>query len=193
MSRWASIRDRIVHFILEQIGYYDCPSMQGDATSSAPSAETPEDRGAEGGGWTASAPGGADDADGAEFNSLLWTWGGFDGHRAAPVAGCRVKALKVSSDGLSFKWASGGCEQLGASSASDYSQTLACLFCHINGKWRGGKLDWISTSRKSRSFDNIFGGYHGWPRNAVHEADRFAFVIVGRDGKRRTNVITCKK
>ena len=65
------------------------------------------------------------------------------------------------------------------------------LFCEQDGKWVGGKFDWISTSRTTRDFANIRSGYNGWDPSAISKADRCAFVVVSKDGKRRTNVIAC--
>ena len=126
--------------------------------------------------------------DAVPFADLDWCWGGFKGGKAAPVGGVEIKSLKVSRDGMSYSWARGGCENLGASSSTDAS-CVAALFCRIGGKWEGGKFDWISTSRRTRDFKNISEGYNGWDKQAVGKADKFAFVIVSKDGKKRTNVI----
>ncbi len=130
----------------------------------------------------------ATDADAVPFDALDFRWGGFNGSEAALKDGCRIASLKVSGNGLSYDWQSGGCEKLGASSAGD-ADCLACLFCRIGGKWQGGKFDWISTSRRTRGFENIYGGYNGWDPDAISKADAYAFVIVSRNGKLRSNVI----
>jgi uncharacterized repeat protein (TIGR02543 family) len=130
-------------------------------------------------------------ADEVAFAQLNWSYGAFDGAGAALADKPRIADLKVSSKGMSYSWAKGGCEDLGAASSSDFSQTVACLFCLVDGKWSGGKFDWISTSRRSRDFVNIRDSYHGWPANSIERAKAFAFVIVSRDGKSRTNVIRC--
>lgn len=130
--------------------------------------------------------------DAVDFSLLDWCWGGFKGGGAQLDDKARIMGLRVTSSGLSYSWMSGGCENLGASSKED-AACLACLFCLVGGKWRGGKFDWISTSRLSRDFKNISEGYNGWDRQAVSKADKFAFVIVSRDGKKRTNVIVCGK
>lgn len=122
--------------------------------------------------------------------SLLdWCWGGFKGASATPADGVAISSLRVTASGLSYRWAAGGCERLGAESREDYSHTLACLFCRIGGVWRGGKFDWISTSRTTRDFKNVRDGYGGWRPDAIEVADAYAFVIVSRDGKRRTNIV----
>lgn len=129
------------------------------------------------------------EADEVDFALLSWDYGGFKGGKATLVDGCRIAALKVSASGMSYKWGKGGCEQLGASSRTA-ADCIATLFVQgQDGKWRGGKFDWISTSRTSRDFENIRSGYHGWPTDAIAAATGYAFVIVSADGKKRTNVI----
>ncbi len=126
-------------------------------------------------------------ADEVDFSALDWCWGGFSGKKAALADGVQIGSLKISSSGLSYKWVKGGCEKLGASSATDAS-CLACLFVRVGGKWQGGKVDWISTSRTTRSFENVRDGYNGWRKDAIEAADAYAFVICSSDGKRRSNV-----
>ena len=128
--------------------------------------------------------------DAVDYGLLNWSYGGFKGGSARPSAKARIMALKVSSSGMSYQWISGGCEDLGASSPTDAS-CVACLFCLIGGKWVGGKFDWISTSRKTRDFKNIKESYNGWPSNSIAAAEKYAFCIVSKDGKKRTNVISC--
>jgi hypothetical protein len=92
---------------------------------------------------------------------------------------------------MSYKWVKGGCEQLGASSRTAADCICALFVKGKDGQWRGGKFDWISTSRMTRSFENIKTGYHGWPSDSISTATAYAFVITSKDGKRRSNVITC--
>ena len=122
------------------------------------------------------------------FAQLKWKYGGFNGANASLETSTRISKLNVTRSGLSYSWSSGGCERLGASSNTD-ANCLACLFCHIGGEWVGGKFDWISTSRRTRDFVNIRGQYNGWMSDAIEKADSYAFVIVSRDGKKRSNVI----
>ena len=132
-------------------------------------------------------------ADGVDFAALEWAYGGFNGKSAKPVAGVEIGSLKVTADGMSYKWIAGGCEKLGASSREDAGATIAALFVRSGGKWRGGKWEWISTSRTTRSFANIEEGYNGWPRDAIATAEAYAFVICSKDGKRRSNVALFSK
>lgn len=130
-------------------------------------------------------------ADAVDFAALSWDYGGFRGGNATLVAGCEIGSLKISSSGMSYKWQKGGCEQLGASSRTAADCICALFVKDKDGQWRGGKFDWISTSRTTRSFENIKGEYHGWPSDAIETAAAYAFVITSKDGKRRSNVITC--
>lgn len=130
----------------------------------------------------------ADDA--VDYSLLQWSYGGFKGGGAKLAAKPRIYNLSVSSSGMSYKWMQGGCTDLGASSSTDAS-CLACLFVLVGGKWQGGKFDWISTSRLTRDFKNISEGYNGWPKDSIGKAEKYAFVIVSKDGKSRTNVISC--
>lgn len=126
-------------------------------------------------------------ADAVDFSTLDFCWGGFKGGSAKAVDGVEIGSLKVSASKMTYKWVSGGCERLGAANKSD-ANCLACLFCLIDGRWVGGKFDWISTSRTSRSLTNIAEGYHGWDRDAVSKADAYAFVIISDGGRLRSNV-----
>lgn len=127
-------------------------------------------------------------ADAVDFAALDWCWGGFSGNKASAVAGVEIAKLAVGGKQMTYKWISGGCEKLGASSKTDAS-CIAALFCRLGGKWKGGKFDWISTSRTSRDWKNIESGYNGWDQSAIDNADAYAFVIVSKDGKKRSNVI----
>lgn len=128
-------------------------------------------------------------ADAVPYSSLNWSMGGFRGAGALQHSGAVIGSLSVKSNGMSYKWVSGGCEALGATSKGDADHTLACLFyLDASGKWQGGKFDWISTSRTTRDFKNIHDGYNGWSPSAFVAATEYAFVIVGTNG-RRTNVI----
>lgn len=134
----------------------------------------------------------ASSADATPFTSLDFCWGGFNGSKAVLADGCRIKDLSVSSNGLAYKWEQGGCELLGAANHTA-ADCLACFFCKVDGKWQGGKVDWLSTSRTTRDFKNAYEGYNGWDGSSIGKATEYAFVIVSRDGKKRSNVITCTK
>lgn len=126
--------------------------------------------------------------DEVEFSLLKWDFGGFDGSRANLVDGCCIGPLSVRENGLSYVWQEGGCEMLGAKSRED-ACCIAALFCFLDGKWVGGKFDWISTSRTTRDFKNL-NDYNGWTMDTFNRAEKYAFVIVSKNGSMRSNVIT---
>ena len=119
--------------------------------------------------------------------AVRWCYGGFDGSRAQHDARCRISSLRVTPSGLSYKWNSGGCEAIGASGPLDISPVCALFFQSAGGSWKGGKFDHISTSRTTRDWKNVHGGYGGWNWGEASAARSFCFVIVSADGKKRSN------
>lgn len=129
-------------------------------------------------------------ADEADFSSFEWCYGGFRGGGATPAGACRIKDLKVGGGKMSYAWKQGDCKPLGEKAYGD-AKCLACLFCRdSSGHWRGGKFEWVGTSRTSRSLGNC-DGYGGWKMSDVDNAVEYAFVIVSENGRKRSNVITC--
>ena len=165
--------------------YWSTKSNQTPAQSSATAPATAEE-----GSATSAADDGLGEEDQVPFGSFSWNFGGFTGGRASKTT-ASITGLSVSASDMSYRWKTGGCETLGASSRTDHTHTVACFFVQrSDGKWVGGKFDGISTSRTSRSFVNIFEGYNGWSLSGVPNPCPCAFVIVSTDGKKRTNVIS---
>lgn len=131
-----------------------------------------------------------EEPDEVNFSELDFCWGSFNGAKAKLGNG-RIAALKIGGN-LAYKTTESWYKELDCSSKTD-ANALACLFCKIGGKWQGGKFDWISESRTTRSFENISGGYNGWKKDAIQAATEYAFVIISKNGKTRTNVITVAK
>ena len=121
---------------------------------------------------------------------LDFRYGGFKGDKAAEDPATQIKGFKFSSSGMGYSWAKGDLSNWGL--ARTDAGALACAFYEdpATGRWIGGKFDWISTSRTTRSWENIRGHYNGWDPDAFFAAKKHAFCIVSRDGKRRTNLIT---
>lgn len=124
---------------------------------------------------------------------LDYRFGGFHGEASLEDPAAQIASLAVSANGMAYAWTSGGCEALGAKDRTDASATLACIFYRDGDRYVGGKFDWISTSRTTRDFHNIDTAYHGWNADAFHAAKEYAFCIVSKDGRRRTNIITYSK
>lgn len=165
------------------------------AEQSTPTAPAQEKEAAAAGGAeprdASAAPAAPAHADAVDYSLLDWRWGRFDGRKAVRAAGAEIGSLKVTANGLSYKWLSGGCEDLDRSCSHANSCCTCALFCRVNGTWIGGKFDHISTDRLTRDFANIRESYGGWIPAALSRADAYAFVILDDGAKRRTNVITC--
>ena len=132
-------------------------------------------------------------ADEVPFSELHWSFGGVDGSRRIISSSSRIRDLVISENGMRYSWVSGGCEKdLGAESRTD-ANCLACVFYKEGKFWRGGKFDWISTSRTSRDFKNIFSGYRGWNSEAFEKSKEVCFVIISTKNNFRTNVIKSDK
>lgn len=125
--------------------------------------------------------------DAAPYNSFHWDYGGTTKPRGARQTGVVISGLSFSKTGLSFTYQT----DLSAwGHAYADPAALACLFVKDNsGRWVGGKFDWISSSRRSRNFENIFNGYSQWSLANVPNPCQAAFVIASADGKRRSNVL----
>ena len=154
-------------------------TSSSDAAANPPAADTTAD--------------GGQSAGSAAPEPLVFKFGGFDGSKAVEDQNAQIKDLHMSKSGLSHKWAKGGCETLGSTSRTDCDHTLACAFYWDGKQWIGGKFDWTSTSRTTRDFKNLNGGYKGWKPDLFWAASRRAFCIVSEDGKRRTNLIETKE
>lgn len=141
-------------------------------------------------------PGDEDEApqsDAVAFSDLNWEYGGFSGSHAKRGNGVTIASLSVNDSGLSYEYCEGDLTAISPDNTHENADCIAALFVlGADGVWRGGKMDWISSDRKTRDFHNIYGGYKGWPSNAIESAEAFAFVIVSGDGKRRSNVISCE-
>lgn len=121
------------------------------------------------------------------FGELNWDFGGFRGQKAEKTD-VRISGLKMGREGLSFDYV----ENLSSWGLGyDEAGALACLFvCDYDGNWVGGKFDWISSSRDTRDFENIYSGYEGWDLHNVPNPCPVVFVIVSADGGKRSNVIS---
>ncbi len=127
-------------------------------------------------------------ADAVPYGSLRWTYGGVSGGGARKTS-ASIGGLSMSKNNLSYRWTGDTLASWGLSNSA--IGAYACLFVQkSDGSWVGGKFDWISTSRQSRSFENIYHGYEGWSLRGVPNPCQAAFVIISADGKKRTNVIT---
>lgn len=120
---------------------------------------------------------------------LVYCYGGVNGENAIEDPNTQITALTINGGGLSYQWSNGDLSNWGLSHKD--AGALACVFyLGDDGRWYGGKFEWISSSRTTRSFTNINSGYRGWEPSKFHNATKRGFLILSKDGKKRTNFIT---
>lgn len=127
-------------------------------------------------------------SDAVPFGALNFCYGGANGSGAEYVP-AEIHGLRMSRGSLSYSWGSKNLSSWGLSKGD--AGALCCLFVQkADGSWVGGKFDWISTSRTSRPLDNVFKHYCGWSLQGVPNPCQAAFVIISKNGKKRSNVIS---
>lgn len=130
-----------------------------------------------------------DNPDAVDFSLLQWKYGGVNGSKAKLDAP-RIKDLRISGNTLSWKW------EVGMSSwglANANAGALACLFLkREDGTITGGKFEWVSTSRKTRNLGSVLSGYGGWSLDGVPATTKVYFVVVDKEGRKRSNVVSAE-
>lgn len=124
--------------------------------------------------------------DGVAFSSLQWTFGGVKGGGAA-LSAPRLSHLRCTHNTLTYKWVVG--LNAWGFAHSDAGAICAAFVKKSDGRWVGGKFDWVSTSRSSRSLGHILSGYGGWSLEGVPNPCQICYVVVDARGKRRSNVV----
>ncbi|MBR0056238.1 MAG: hypothetical protein IJP66_02815 [Kiritimatiellae bacterium] len=161
-------------------------SSSAQATASTTTGETKQTTASETSATSVDGEVGA--ADQVPFGSLSWSYGGVNGAKAAKTT-ASISGLSAGSQTMSYRWTGDTLRTWGLSDGN--AGALACFFVQrSDGRWVGGKFDWVSTSRTSRGLENIYAGYRGWTLSGVPNPCLCAFVIISSDGKKRTNVIT---
>lgn len=128
-------------------------------------------------------------------DTIKWIYGGFNGSKgkyAGPATGKMIKDLKLSATGMSYSWAISETEaaKLLNSAFKTEANLLACFFVkNKSGDIVGGKFEWISVSRKTREFKNIFKSYNGWTLKDIPNTTDAYFCIINPKTLKRTNFI----
>ena len=115
------------------------------------------------------------------------------------VGNCRlnpdalIKDFRMDKKGMGYKWDKGGCEQLGAKDKGDAGMTLAvCGYSNDGINYHVTKFDWISTSRTTRSWENVYEHYNGINPEVFFNAKHHCFFICDKHGNYRTNILIDK-
>ena len=120
-----------------------------------------------------------------------WCYGGENGSKAKEDTSANGYKLKsVSFDGKNVKFSGSG-NMWGATHGSPTARN--CLFFKEGGKWYGGFFEWGSPDRTTRAIANIEGRYKGWQPSRVAAAKEFAFCLMDKASKNRSNFVTCSK
>ena len=117
-------------------------------------------------------------------------YGGFNGNGAVEDPEVQIGNFKMDSKKMSYKWTKNDMAKWGYVHTD--AKALACAFFYdeVSKKYLGGKWEWISSSRTSREWKNIYDGYNGWRADKFFAAKKHGFCIISSDGKKRTNFIT---
>ena len=121
---------------------------------------------------------------------LDFRWGGFRGGAAAEDPATQIRDFRMDRNGMRYAWAKGDLGNWGLARESAGALICAFYFDENERRWIGGKFDWISTSRLTRSWKNVYAGYDGWRPDPFFAAKKHAICIVSADGRRRTNLLT---
>ena len=122
---------------------------------------------------------------------LAFVYGGFAGGNAKEDKDVQIANFQMNERQMSYVWKKNDLGKWGYA-PNDFSGTYACAFFfdEASKKWIGGKFDFISSSRLTRSWTNIKERYNGWNPNRFFSAQKHGFCIVSCDGTKRTNLIT---
>ena len=134
--------------------------------------------------------------DEVDFKKLNWCFGGENGANAVESAGVQIRNLRVDvGKKFTYAWARARFRRtLQEWGLADNDAAAFAVFGYKHGsEYKCGKMDWISTSRTSRSWENIKSGYKGWNNAECSAATEFIFLILSKDRKKRSNVIKYTK
>ena len=121
---------------------------------------------------------------------LKFAYGGFHGEHAVEDPEVQIGNFKMDSKKMTYHWTKNDMAKWGYPHTD--AKALACAFFYDDAakEWVGGKFDWISSSRLSRGWENIYSGYNGWNSEKFFVAKKHGFCIVSGNGRKRTNLIT---
>lgn len=118
--------------------------------------------------------------DDADLSKAVW----YGPNGASATVSETLSDLRMNAEKISYSM-SAGCAAWGPAQGEKQTTMLACFFVFRDGKWRGGKFDHSSYSRKDRETTNIYGKYTGGIVPANGETVRVC--MLSNDLKHRTN------
>ena len=121
-----------------------------------------------------------------DYALLRWQYGGVNAS-GAKLDSPRLSGLSCNGRSVSYHWDVG---MSGWGLGNGDAGAICAVFFLRDGKWIGGKFDWVSVSRSNRELKHV-ESYSNWPASGITLPwrGRVAFVVVSADGKRRSNVL----
>lgn len=129
-------------------------------------------------------------SDQLDFSLLNFTYGGFKaGGAVITDQSPLISNLTFDKRSLYFKYDK-GLSGWGLAH-SEAGAICAVFFKNTEGKWIGGKFDWISTSRASRELKHCTTEptYSNWTMAGIPNPCEAVFVIFDRTGRQRSNIL----
>ena len=135
--------------------------------------------------------------DEVDFGALNWAYGDFNGSKAVQ-SGVVISHLRFTPKILSFNW-DANMAAWGFPGGS-HAEYCAMFVQRRDGRWVGGKFDWIANNNKDRPIHHVYPPgqsiiYKNWGSLDWSQVDNpcnAAFVIVETNARRRSNVIVGK-
>lgn len=121
-----------------------------------------------------------------DYAILRWQYGGVNAS-GAKLDSPRLSSLSCNGRSVFYRWEVG---MSGWGLGNGDAGAICAVFFERDGKWIGGKFDWVSVSRSNRELKHV-ESYSNWPSSGIKLPWRgkVAFVVVSADGKRRSNVL----
>ncbi len=127
--------------------------------------------------------------DAMDYALMRWQYGGVNAS-GAKLDSPRLSGLSCNGRSVSYRWDVG---MAGWGLGNGDAGAICAVFFERDGKWIGGKFDWVSVSRSNRELKHV-ESYSNWPSSGIKLPwrGRVAFVVVSADGRRRSNVLVAE-
>lgn len=124
---------------------------------------------------------------------LNWCYGGFNGSNAVYDPNVNIVGIRQLGGNLYYSWNCTSPSFWGVTVPTNADHLFCLFFKDPSGKWKGGKIDWVSYSRVTRDLHNPSTGYKGWNWAEYCAATECAVMVVSKNAKYRSNFATFTK
>lgn len=119
--------------------------------------------------------------------ALNWCYGGFNAANATYDPNVKIVGIHQKGENLYYAWDCTSPSFWGVNVPTNADHLFCLFFKDPNGNWKGGKIDWVSYSRKSRDLHNPKTGYKGWNWAEYCAATECAVMVVSKNARYRSN------